>query len=248
MKKHNIYFMEIRTKLNSCIDDNGNVIPILTELEELYKYKKYFMIIVQSSKCKKDSCKYFEKIIKLTLGTKFFEFIRGYDLVGDENKCINLKFFYNNLKELKEKYNINYYMHAGEVINGKNSDVNIEYAIKLKCIRIGHGIYAFNHVQLLNDIIKNNICLEICPLSNKILYNYNVIESNINNNSSIVTIGSDDDNKFRTNLSSDFLYLYNSGININLIKILLLNSSKFNPYFDIHKFNDDYDNFMKLFK
>ena len=46
MKKHNIYYMEIRTKLGSCIDNYGNKISIIKELEELYKYKNFFSIII----------------------------------------------------------------------------------------------------------------------------------------------------------------------------------------------------------
>jgi len=247
MNKHNIYYMEIRTKLGSCVDETGKNIPIISELEELYKYKKYFSIIVQSSKCKKDSCKFFEEIIKLTKNTKFFEFIKGYDLVGDENKCLNLKFYYENLKKLQDVYKINYYMHAGEDINGQNSLINMDYAIKLNCIRIGHGIYSFDNLKLLNEIKEKKIYLEICPLSNKILFNYSLNKKNIIENYEIITIGSDDDNKFKTNLSSDYLYLYNSGIDLNIIKKLLLNSAKFNPYFDIAKFNTDYEKFLKIF-
>jgi adenosine deaminase len=248
MSKHNIYYMEIRTKLGSCIDDYGNKISIIKELEELYKYKKYFSIIVQSGKCNENACKYFDKIIKQTINTKFFDFIKGYDLVGDEAKCLNLEYFYKDLQKLKEKYKINYYMHAGETFKSPNNYINVKYAIKLKCIRIGHGIYSFTNNELISVIKQNKIFLEICPLAYKILHNYDLNIKDIVNNIDFITVGSDDDNKYKTNLSSDYLFLYEKGLNLNQIKKILLNCAKFNPFFDIKKFNSDFEIFMEKLK
>lgn len=248
MFKHNIYYMEIRTKLGSCIDDYGNKISIIKELEELYKYKKFFSIIVQNGKCNEAACKYFEKIINLTKNTKYFNFIKGYDLVGDEVKCFNLEYFYKDLKKLKDKYNIQYYIHAGETFNSPNNYINMIYAIKLNCLRIGHGIFSFKNNQLINLIKQKNIFLEICPLTYKILHNYDIDIKDIINNINLITIGSDDDNKYKTNLSSDYLFLYEKGLNLDQMKKILLNSAKFNPSFSIEKFNSDFDIFSEKLK
>jgi len=169
-------------------------------------------------------------------------------LVGDESKCFNLEYFFKDLKKIKDKYNIKYYMHAGEFFNSPNYLINMSYAIKLNSIRIGHGIYSFTNNSLINMIKEKKIFLEICPLTYKILHNYELDINDIIKNINFITIGSDDDNKYKTNLSSDYMFLYLKGLNLKQIKKILLNTAKFNPNFKIEKFNFDFDIFCKKLK
>ena len=93
---------------------------------------------------------------------------------------------------------------------------------------------------MLKDIKDSNIFLEICPTSNKLLYNYKININNIIDNIDNIVICSDDDNKLFTNISKEFYNLYKKGLKINFIYHLLLNSSKFIPHFNKNKFDIEF--------
>jgi len=248
MKNHNIYFMDIRLKLGSCIDNLGNRISIIKELDILYKYKNKFNIIIQYNKANKNMYYYFHKIFEKIKNTKYMNIIKGIDLIGMEEYSYTLQYHYDNLLKLQLKYKINFYLHAGEVINSEKSLVNLIYAIKLNSIRIGHGIIAFNNNKLLNKIKNKNIFLELCPISNKLLFDYKLDNNNIINNINNIVICSDDDNKFNTNLSQEFYFLYKNGLELKYIYILLLNSAKFINHFNKIKFDNDFNIFINKLK
>jgi adenosine deaminase len=177
--------------------------------------------------------------------TKYITMIKGIDLVGMEEYSYTLKYHYKNLVKLKSKYKVKFYLHAGEVINSDKSLTNLIYAIKLNSIRIGHGIVAFNNDELLQKIKNKNIFLEICPTSNKLLFNYDININNIINNINNIVICSDDDNKFMTNLSNEYYFLYKNGLKLKYIYTLLLNSSKFINNFNKIKFDKEFNIFKK---
>lgn len=250
MERHNLKYMEIRVKLGGVVNDIGNSIKIIDELDLLIKYKDYFKIIIQHNKCNSynDVYNYFEKIILLTKDTPYNDFIKGYDITGDENKCNTIQYHYDKLLELKNKYSVQYYLHAGEIMNNPKSLINLEYALKLNPIRIGHGIIAFENKKLLDDIYKDKLTLEICPISNKMLYNYKLNINNIIDNINIIVIGSDDDNKLKSNITHDYLYLYKLGLTLDQIKILISNNIKFMDNYDINDFNVEFDTFINTYE
>jgi adenosine deaminase len=176
----------------------------------------------------------------LVKGSKYEGFVKGYDLTGDEELCNTLEFHYKNLLQLKNKYGINYYFHAGEIMNSDKSLININMAIKLESIRIGHGIYAFNN-DILSAIKSNDITLEICPISNKLLYNYKLDINDIIENINNIVIGSDDDNKLGTNLSYNYLYLYKKGLSLDNIYVLLKNNIQFIPNYTYEEFDVEFN-------
>lgn len=246
MSNHNIKYMEIRTKLGSVYDinDQGQIaVPIIDELKMLYTYINKFKIIVQFSKCL-NSNSLFEQISsiqELVKNTIYQKLIVAYDLVGDENICRDLNYFYPVLKQLHDKYHIKYYLHAGEILQSSKSKSNIKMAIDLGCERIGHGINAlYSNNSLMKQIVANHILLEVCPLSNLLFYNYYPNISNISKYINNIVICSDDDNKLKTNLSLDYLFLYNSGLTIQQIKQLLLNSLS-DGFYDSKQFNQEFD-------
>jgi hypothetical protein len=246
MKENNIYYMDIRLKLGSCIDKNGKSIPIIEELEILYKYIDKFNIIIQSNKGNKNMYYYFDNILSKIQNTKYMNLIKGIDLAGIEEYSLTLKDHYKNLIRLKDKYNVNFYFHAGEVIENKNSLINLIYAIKLKSKRIGHGIISLHNKKIMDKIKKYKVFLEICPISNKLLCEYKLDIRNIIDNINNIVICSDDDNKFNSSLSKDFYYLYKKGLSTKYIYILLLNSSKFVNNFDKKKFNNEFKIFEDM--
>jgi adenosine deaminase CECR1 len=65
--------------------------------------------------------------------------------------------------------------HAGETLldtggskNPENS--NLYDSLLLNAKRIGHGYSLLKHPKLVEEYRKNNICLELCPISNELLH------------------------------------------------------------------------------
>ena len=82
------------------------------------------------------------------------------DLAGAEDKYPLSDYCW--LFELAKNKNIPFTIHCGE--NGSYKE--IELAIKLGAYRIGHGIHAYESVELMEKLINKDILLEICPTSN----------------------------------------------------------------------------------
>jgi hypothetical protein len=262
MTNHNIKYMEIRTKLGSVYDISAQgqiAVPIIDELKMLYVYINKFKIIVQFSKCQDNKLVFnqISSIEELVKNTVYKNLIAAYDLVGDENICKDLNYFYPTLKQLKEKYHIKYYLHAGEILQSGKSKNNVKVAIDLGCKRIGHGInILYSNNPLMKQIVANHIMLEVCPLSNLLFYNYYPSIPNIVKYIDNIVISSDDDNKQKTNLSLEYLFLYNCGITIQQIKRLLLNTlkdldqsrSKQGNTYNLDQFNKDFNSWYELYK
>ena len=256
MNKHNIYYMNIRLLLGTVFDINNNkriYLSYTDELDLLYNYRDKFNLIISFSKCK-DQQIIIKNIIKIcdlmNQNNKYREIIIGFDLLGDEDLCNEISNLINPLLNIKQKYNIDYYIHAGEFIKSNKSLNNLNIVHKLLPNRIGHASYYL----INNDLIYNNnkdILLELCPISNYFyhhtIYNYHKFLNLLN----YIVIGSDDDNKLLSNLSIDYMFLYfYYKLDIIQIKQLLLNSLKCIPsniinQFDfINKFNNDFNTFL----
>ena len=91
----------------------------------------------------------------------------GLDLAGFENNCDYNEYAY--LLDIARKEGIPFTMHAGEM--GIASHV-LE-AINMGASRIGHGINSVEDPEILNEVVKRQIPLEICLTSNiKVTMNY----------------------------------------------------------------------------
>ena len=82
------------------------------------------------------------------------------DLAGAEGLFPN-EMFDEEFKLIK-KFNIPLTIHAGEA-SGANS---VKSALKYGAVRIGHGIHSIEDEEVLNELRKKNIYLEVCPKSN----------------------------------------------------------------------------------
>lgn len=102
-----------------------------------------------------------ENMIVLELAQKFLnKGVCAIDLAGAEALYPNSLYepLFSKAKLLKIPYTI----HAGEA-SGKES---IYSAIQMGAKRIGHGIHIENDPELIQLLQKQNILLEICPVSN----------------------------------------------------------------------------------
>lgn len=53
-------------------------------------------------------------------------------------------------------------IHSGEAAGPES----VKSALKYKARRIGHGIHSIEDENVINELVKRNVCLEICPKSN----------------------------------------------------------------------------------
>ena len=82
------------------------------------------------------------------------------DLVGDEASYKTEDF--KELFNIINKEGIPFTIHAGEASSYESVQSAIEFGAK----RIGHGIKSIENIDTVNNLIKNNIFLEVCPDSN----------------------------------------------------------------------------------
>lgn len=88
--------------------------------------------------------------------------IIGIDLAGPERKTFSMKRHAPLFKKARAA-GLGLTIHTGEV--GKLSELS--YVVReIKPQRIGHGIACVKDKKLMQDIVKNNITLEVCPTSN----------------------------------------------------------------------------------
>ncbi|EPE03271.1 adenosine amp deaminase [Ophiostoma piceae UAMH 11346] len=142
------------------------------------------------------------------------DYIAGFDLVGEESNGKPLHMFMPELLEFQQacdelRISIPFLFHCGETLDkGTAVDGNLFDALLLKSKRIGHGFALPNHPHVMQEMKKNKVCVEVCPISNEILgltprigghAVYNLLA-----NSVPCTVASDNGTLFRSTLSHDF--------------------------------------------
>jgi len=101
--------------------------------------------------------------------------IAGFDLVGQEDLGRTHLEMLPELLWFKEyckhhRVDIPFFFHAGETLgDGNGTDGNLFDAILLGTKRIGHGFSLHKHPHLISLVKQNDICVEVCPISNEIL-------------------------------------------------------------------------------
>lgn len=86
----------------------------------------------------------------------------GIDIAGPGNPDFQAK-NYKNLVQKAKDAGLKITVHTGE---SEDADDMWEVIEELKPNRIGHGIRAAKNTSLMAQLVKQNIVLEICPLSN----------------------------------------------------------------------------------
>ena len=98
------------------------------------------------------------------------EFFIGFDLVGQEDLGRPLVEFAPQLLQARAASpDLKFFFHAGETDwHDSEADLNIIDAILLNATRIGHGYSITRHPEALKMIKKNDIAIEVCPISNQV--------------------------------------------------------------------------------
>lgn len=115
----------------------------------------------------------------LKLKLQFPHLICGFDLVGAEDRPNCIKFYADLLVAFTKTCDslgikIPFMFHAGETLldTGGSHDPdnsNLYDSLLLNAKRVGHGYALLKHPVLTERFKKQNICLELCPISNELL-------------------------------------------------------------------------------
>jgi adenosine deaminase CECR1 len=104
--------------------------------------------------------------------------IAGFDMVNEEDYTEQIEKFMPQIlaaqrDETSSTFGMPTFCHAGETHD--RSINNLHDAILLNTKRIGHGFQLFLFPNLVQECIKKDICIEVCPLSNMVLgYTYDL--------------------------------------------------------------------------
>jgi adenosine deaminase len=166
-----------------------------------------------------------EKNIRVLFNKETHDSIVGIDITMHEEGICKFNKYYNTFIKLRENHNKKINMHLGEFTS---DEVNCEILEKIKPDRIGHGITLLKSSILCKIIKDNGICLDMCPISNKILgvvdwSKYNPIQEAIALGIP-VTINTDDPVMFNTNINKE---LKIANLNHHQLKLVVENSKRY---------------------
>ena len=129
--------------------------------------------------------------------------------------------------ELINKYKIPLTIHSGEA-SGSSS---VASALKYGALRIGHGIRSIDDDKVINELIKRDVCLEICPKSNldtKTISKYDDLPiRDFMERGVKITINTDDMTVSNTTLKQEFETLVKMGLTEKDLRKIVSNSIEF---------------------
>ncbi|KAM7224062.1 CECR1-like protein [Rhypophila decipiens] len=226
----NIQYVEIRPNFmatnqvweddgSSQLDNKGIMKLIMDEYDAFQKdHKKQVLKGLKIIYCTPRSFEPYQvkKSLRECLEFKILwpEWIAGFDLVGEESKGRPLKDFVPEFLQFKQDCaekgkDIPFLFHCGETLSiGGETDGNLFDALLLGSKRIGHGFALPRHPYVMEKMKAQNICIEVCPISNEILgltprMNGHAVYSLLANNVHC-TVSTDNGTLFRSRLSHDF--------------------------------------------
>ena len=198
--KENVQLLELRRGFFGNLfyfDRNGSKISIdiheefrqLIEFKENYLKKNtrlidFLFILYNPRGSSRDQIA--ERVNELIdLHRSYSDLIRGYDMVGDEDRGHTLLYHHQNLLRLSNysqmtNETFHFFFHAGEtnwpeehlpasIADGVSTFENIYDALLLRTRRIGHGLSLAKRPDLYPYIRQERIAIEVCPASNQIL-------------------------------------------------------------------------------
>ena len=110
-----------------------------------------------------------QQIDAMAEADKTTDLIAGFDMSNEEDYCPPIDDYLELLYTVKIKYGnkFQFYLSAGQ--NYSRANTNLHDAILLGAKRIGHGLGLAQHPNLIEMVKENDICIEACPISNKVL-------------------------------------------------------------------------------
>lgn len=166
-----------------------------------------------------------KKSINALFEDKNIDLITGIDITLYKNNLDKFEKYYKTLLKIRSEFKKKIIIHLGEFTTEK---INLEILKKLKPDRIAHGIALLKSDVACKFIKDNGICLDVCPVSNKILGvvdwgTSNPIKKALDLGIS-VTINTDDPIMFNTNIDKE---IKTANLSQKRLKMLIENSIKF---------------------
>lgn len=147
------------------------------------------------------------------------------DLAGAEALFPN-EMFEKEFSKINE-LNIPLTIHSGEAAGPKS----VKSALKYGAVRIGHGIHSIEDDNVIKELIKRNVCLEICPKSNldtKTISRYEDLPIRDFMKKGVkISINTDDMTVSNTTLKQEYETLEKLGFTEEELKVFAKNSIEF---------------------
>ncbi|MBO4293744.1 MAG: adenosine deaminase [Clostridia bacterium] len=147
--------------------------------------------------------------------------VSAVDLAGAE--ALFLTSDYENIFREARNLNIPFTIHAGEAAGAES----IKKALDFGATRIGHGVRCLEDPQLVDYLVKNNVVLEVCPISNlqtKATGENHPIEEMYRKQLK-VTVNTDNDTVSNTNIINEYEWvLEHTKLDLNDLKQMNINA------------------------
>ncbi|KAH9907141.1 Metallo-dependent hydrolase [Xylariomycetidae sp. FL2044] len=141
------------------------------------------------------------------------QYIAGFDLVGEEAypKPKPLKAFEEEFKIFQDEcraknLDIPFLFHCGETPD--DIEGNLDVALEFDAKRVGHGYALLEKKAIMKEMVKKDVCVETCPISNMVLGLAGHIGEHriydLLRNSVHCAVSSDNGTLFGSTLSHDF--------------------------------------------
>ena len=188
IEEDHLQYVELRDSRN----DEEYIEMYLEIIKEIQEVHPYFKVKIIGYGVRNQSPKDILNAAKhvLQMRKKYPEIIAGFDIVAGEDSGHSTLYYIDellNIKRLAAKENISfsYFLHNGETDwpfgnyidhNEIPDESEIPYnenmydVFLLESKRVGHGLSLIKNPFLMNKFKKADIALEICPISNQILF------------------------------------------------------------------------------
>ncbi|MCG5378745.1 adenosine deaminase [Providencia rettgeri] len=176
LQKENVKFVELRNTIKYVATLNGISLKdalhwVITDIEYYAdKYNIQAGLIITVSRGESSSI-VLSELLKAYVDLGCPKMVVGLDLAGDEDIPIPIdtaSIFMN----AKDKYELGITIHAGETGNFNNiKDAILQFGAD----RIGHGTALIKSDEVIELVKSRNICIEVCPISNRLT---NAVNSN----------------------------------------------------------------------
>ncbi len=213
LRKCNVGFVELRNSvLYIALLNKVNVevamawlIEDISRASEYYKIKAGLILTVTRGDY---SLEQLRSLLSAYVKLGKPDLIVGLDLAGNEDIRVSDALAYEFVRA-KIEFDFKVTIHAGETGNFENIAIAVNH---FKADRIGHGTAAIKSKVILDLLREKDICVEVCPISNRLTNAVGESESHpviefINNEVPFV-ICSDNPSIHRSSITEDYIEFY----------------------------------------
>lgn len=232
LKKCNVGFVELRNSvLYIALLNKVNLeeamawlIEDISRASEYYKIKAGLILTVTRGDY---SLVQIQSLLSAYIKLGKPDLIVGLDLAGNEDIRVSDALAYEFVRA-KIEFDFKVTIHAGETGNFENIAIAVNH---FKADRIGHGTAAIKSKSILDLLREKDICVEVCPISNRLTNAVTESESHpviefINNEVPFV-ICSDNPSIHRSSITEDYIEFYRETKSLIHIEQMLKTQKKY---------------------